>query len=582
MADFRTTFAATVLGGTLLVITPALAADYYVAPDGDDSSPGTEGEPFRTVGRGQTAAAPGDTVFVRGGTYSFTTGTVGVAFTKAGQTGNPIRYFAYPGETPIFDLSGITNPSGRVTGFDVNTSYVHIKGMEIRGVPQYQAGEDSWGLRIRGNGNVVELMNVHHNEAPGIFLTSGANNLILNSDSHHNYDVLEDGGSGDGFGCHSTGSGNVISGCRGYENSDDGYDFINAPGACTVEKSWAFRNGYIPDSSTGAGNGAGFKAGGFGLDPGTFPSSVPRHVVRQCVAFLNRSQGFYANHHPGGIDFFNNTAFSNGSNFNMLADVGESSHTLRNNVALAPGGTISSLSGGTDDSNSVSAADFMSTMVEAALASRSADGSLPTNDFARLTTGSDLIDQGVDVGLPYAGTAPDLGAFEAGLVDAGGAGGAGGAGAAGAAGGSMRGGAAGSGSTGASGAPSSGGAGTAGAASGRAGANGGIAGSDETATGGAPSAGGGRSSAGSGGSSGGNSGGTSGGQPGASGTLGAAGTTPTQGTGGRSTIREPGDVAEPSGCGCRVVARPRSFASLVLLLPALALAAARRRRSLAA
>ena len=91
--------------------------------------------------------------------------------------------------------------------------------------------------------------------------------------------------------------------------------------------------------------------------------------MRQCVAFGNRSQGFYANHHPGGIDFLNNTAFRNPANFDMLADVGASNHRLRNNVAFM-GTAINNLSGGTDTFNSwtssvgvtVSAADFASVM----------------------------------------------------------------------------------------------------------------------------------------------------------------------------------------------------------------------------
>ena len=68
----------------LLLTQSALAVEYYVAVDGDDGNPGTEAEPFASVGRGQQAAAPGDTVWVRGGTYAFSSGTVGVAFTKAG------------------------------------------------------------------------------------------------------------------------------------------------------------------------------------------------------------------------------------------------------------------------------------------------------------------------------------------------------------------------------------------------------------------------------------------------------------------------------------------------------------------
>jgi hypothetical protein len=45
-------------------------------------------------------------------------------------------------------------------------------------------------------------------------------------------------------------------------------------------------------------------------------------------------------------------------------------------------------------------------------APRLPDGSLPPLPHFHLVAGSDLIDKGVDVGLPYTGAAPDLGAFE--------------------------------------------------------------------------------------------------------------------------------------------------------------------------
>lgn len=57
------------------------------------------------------------------------------------------------------------------------------------------------------------------------------------------------------------------------------------------------------------------------------------------------------------------------------------------------------------------AADFGDLTETAAKAPRQADGSLPAG-FARLVAGSDLIDQGVNVGQPFNGVAPDLGAFE--------------------------------------------------------------------------------------------------------------------------------------------------------------------------
>jgi len=56
--------------------------------------------------------------------------------------------------------------------------------------------------------------------------------------------------------------------------------------------------------------------------------------------------------------------------------------------------------------------DFVVLSEDSAAAARQPDGSLPNNGFGRLVRGSDLIDKGVDVGLPYSGSAPDLGAFE--------------------------------------------------------------------------------------------------------------------------------------------------------------------------
>ena len=47
---------------------------------------------------------------------------------------------------------------------------------------------------------------------------------------------------------------------------------------------------------------------------------------------------------------------------------------------------------------------------------RGTDGSLPATNFMKLVSGSDLIDKGIDVGLPYNGSAPDLGAFENGTL----------------------------------------------------------------------------------------------------------------------------------------------------------------------
>lgn len=51
----------------------ARAADFYVATNGNDSNPGTLATPFKTLERGVRDLRPGDTLYVRGGTYKRTT-----------------------------------------------------------------------------------------------------------------------------------------------------------------------------------------------------------------------------------------------------------------------------------------------------------------------------------------------------------------------------------------------------------------------------------------------------------------------------------------------------------------------------
>ena len=108
----------------------------------------------------------------------------------------------------------------------------------------------------------------------------------------------------------------------------------------TFEHCWAFHNGYSPKFERLA-DGNGFKAGGYGSRPASqVPRPVPRHVVRFCLAVRNKNSGFYANHHPGGCDWVNNSAYRNGANFNLqgrLADnrteVDGHGHKLVNNLS---------------------------------------------------------------------------------------------------------------------------------------------------------------------------------------------------------------------------------------------------------
>lgn len=98
----RASLALGVLAGTTLTVAVAQAAEYYVSPTGSDANGGTMLEPFATLQKAADLAEPGDTVWLRGGTYRVvepaTTGA-GIRITKSGTADDSrIRFWADPGE----------------------------------------------------------------------------------------------------------------------------------------------------------------------------------------------------------------------------------------------------------------------------------------------------------------------------------------------------------------------------------------------------------------------------------------------------------------------------------------------------
>ena len=99
------------IGGVALCgsAASAQAAEYYVAPTGNDSNAGTMSQPFATLQKGVSVSAAGDTVWIRGGTYRITTPAnsgAGIAVNKSGTSDtNRIRFWAYPGEVPVLDFA---------------------------------------------------------------------------------------------------------------------------------------------------------------------------------------------------------------------------------------------------------------------------------------------------------------------------------------------------------------------------------------------------------------------------------------------------------------------------------------------
>ena len=347
------------------------ATQFYVAPNGNDADPGTRDKPFASLQHAQETVFPGDTVWIRGGTYKLREDQIAKKeriwayvhyLNKSGEEGKPIRYIAVDGERPIFDFSAV-KPALRIDAFHIAGDWIHIKGLEVVGVQVVlKTHTQSIAFHNEASHNIFEQLVIHDGQSIGIYSVKGGHNLFLNCDAFNNHDYTSEDGKGgnvDGFGCHPTkGSiGNVFRGCRAWFNSDDGFDCINSHESVTFENCWAFYNGFSSKFERLA-DGNGFKAGGYGSTPADrCPNPPPRHVVQFCLAVRNRSSGFYSNHHLGGSDWFNNTAWKNGTNFNMLCrlpdnktDIDGVGHKLRNNVAYGSKTEITRMDAGKCDS----------------------------------------------------------------------------------------------------------------------------------------------------------------------------------------------------------------------------------------
>jgi len=391
----------------LFAVCPAYCSTYFVATNGNDTTgDGSIGNPWKTIPKAVTMVVAGDTIYLRGGTHTYST-TINIS--KSGSSDARYYLFAYPGERPVLDFSAMSE-SGSNRGIKLSGSYWHIEGIDI-----YKAGDN--GMNMTGSYNIIEFCRFYENSDTGLQLGGGAAyNDIINCDSYYNADSSLE--NADGFAPKlDVGTGNYFYGCRAWQNLDDGYDGYLRPSdgiLTTYENCWAFKNGYLKSGAASGGDGNGFKMGG--SDNKTLRHNV---ILINCLSFENAVKGFDQNNNKGSMTLYNCTGFNNGTyNYSIATSplASGSTATVTNCVYFT--GSIHLGSFVVQTTNSwqspfvVTSADFVSIDPSAAYGPRNADGSLPDIDFMHLAAGSDLIDGGTDVGLPYEGSAPDLGAFE--------------------------------------------------------------------------------------------------------------------------------------------------------------------------
>ncbi|MGW1029594.1 carbohydrate-binding protein [Streptomyces sp. NPDC002577] len=329
------------------VSTAAAGTVLYVSPSGTDSAAGTESAPT-TLTSAISRITPGGTIYLRGGTYAYSS-TITIPAGTDGTSSARTTLSAYPGETPVLNFSAQSESSSN-RGLQLNASYWHVYDVVVE-----HAGDN--GIYVGGSNNVVERTVTRYNRDTGLQLGRissstpssqwPSNNLILSAESHDNAD--SDGEDADGFAAKlTTGTGNVFRYAVSHNNIDDGWDLYTktdtgAIGPVTIEYSLSYKNGTLSDGTVNAnGDRNGYKLGGDDI--------AVNHVVQHSIAYGNGHHGFTYNSNPGTMAISNNVGIDNAER-NFSWDAGTSVFRSNTSCRFSVSGSNDKTVGDADSSN---------------------------------------------------------------------------------------------------------------------------------------------------------------------------------------------------------------------------------------
>ena len=156
--------------------------EFYAAPDGSDDNPGTRDKPWRNLHTSIASLKPGDTLFLRGGTYDISKtaperGIKGLSFGTNGTPAQPITVQGFPGEEAII-TSQYTS-----AGCYINRDFVHVRDLVIE---KSRAGI----VFGRGKGLVFDGLTIRHilgggNENTSAFYPHSMTESVIRNGLYH-------------------------------------------------------------------------------------------------------------------------------------------------------------------------------------------------------------------------------------------------------------------------------------------------------------------------------------------------------------------------------------------------------------
>jgi hypothetical protein len=457
---------------SVVLSAPTNGSVYYVAVDEPGASDDNNGlyptyqsgpdGPWLTIQRAAGAMMAGDVTYVRAGTYYES----GISFAHSGLPGAPITLVNYPSEEVVIDGSGSTDETPGIWIAEGRDHYV-IQGFTIRYM--YYSGittdddttETFQGITIRDcilhdngwsgielvavDGFVVDNVEAYDNDYYGLNITgskdgtlSAANGIVRNSSFHH-HTFLDPADNDGGHGLAiNQGHDITVSDSVAYHNTIHGFDVSDWPKYgelsynITFERNLSYDNGVagfainsdshhvVYRNNVAWRNGAAWA--GLGVMSGFWCYAGCWHVEwYNNVSLENSDAGFWVEDEWGSYStpgdnllvFKNNIAYNNDPRGYAAALVIMGDNTWQvvathNDWSVSPGFELAVINQGTEYTpEEINSGAFQTGNISVDPQFVDAAGA-----DVHLQPGSPCIDTGVDVGLPYLGLAPDMGAFE--------------------------------------------------------------------------------------------------------------------------------------------------------------------------
>jgi hypothetical protein len=315
---------------TLAGAVTAEAATYYIATTGNDAHVCTTAQtittPKRTIKSGIECLKPGDTLYIRAGTYTERVDLQGP--NKTGREGQYITIAGYPGEKPTIRYSDGLNDYGVIKARGYRGWFI-FDNLILDG--SLSGSGTGWQIRDGNHDFILRNLEIKNFQFNGVYIIGADNVQIVNCKVHHQ-------GSADGkrwYGVYfHSGANGVIEGNEIYNNSGGG---IHAyPG--TINNLIIRGNRIFYNNTVTTSNVEGivvYRGSISGVTQTISGVQIYNNVVYKNSIYGGMSGGIRVSNGPVGTKVWNNTAYGNKGWGINIQTTATTDTDVQNNIVFA-------------------------------------------------------------------------------------------------------------------------------------------------------------------------------------------------------------------------------------------------------